>query len=59
MTDRKALLVTKDLFFRAKLNAALEQSGYTVSLCGSAPVAVVELGTPNASARIERTEPVR
>jgi hypothetical protein len=54
MADRRALLVTKDLFFRAKLSAALEQSGYTVSLCGTAPVAVIELGTPNASARIER-----
>jgi len=54
MADRKALLVTKDLFFRAKLSAALEQSGYTVSLCGSAPVAVIELGTPNAVSRIER-----
>jgi hypothetical protein len=54
VSDRKALVVTKDLFFRAKLTAALEQSGFSVSLCGSAPVAVIELGTPNASARIER-----
>jgi hypothetical protein len=54
MTERRALLVTKDLFFRAKLSAALEQSGFSVSLCGSAPVAVIELGTPNASARIAR-----
>jgi hypothetical protein len=54
MTERKALLVTKDLFFRAKLTAALEQSGFAVSLCGSAPVAVIELGTPNAPSRIQR-----
>ena len=54
MNDRKALVVTKDLFFRAKLTAALEQSGFSVSLCGLAPLAVIELGTPNALARIER-----
>lgn len=54
MTDRKALLVTHDLFFRAKLSAVLERAGHTVSLCGTAPFAVVELGTPNSLSRIQR-----
>ena len=52
--DRRALLVTNDLTFRAKLGSILEGEGYAVTLCGTAPLAVVELGTPNAMARILR-----
>lgn len=52
--ERKALLVTNDLFFQAKLGTVLEQAGFTVSRCGTAPFAVVELGTANALQRIER-----
>ncbi len=35
--DRRALVVTNDLQFRAKLGSLLERAGYTVSLCGTAP----------------------
>jgi hypothetical protein len=53
-TERRALVVTSDLFFRAKLAAALEQAGWVVSWCGTAPLAVVELGSPHAMSRIQR-----
>jgi hypothetical protein len=53
-TERRALVVTNDLFFRAKLGAVLEQAGWAVSWCGTAPLAVVELGSPQAMSRIER-----
>jgi hypothetical protein len=38
------LLVTRDLFFRAKLEALVELSGHAAVRSGPAPCAVVELG---------------
>jgi hypothetical protein len=42
--ERSVLLTTRDLFFRAKLEALVELSGYTAVRSGPAPYAVVELG---------------
>ena len=44
-SERSVLLVTRDLFFRAKLEALIELSGHTAVRSGPAPFAVVELGT--------------
>lgn len=43
-SDRTVLLVTRDLFFRAKLEALVELSGHTPVRSGPARYAVVELG---------------
>jgi hypothetical protein len=43
-SERAVLLLTRDLFFRAKLEALVELSGHTAVRSGGAPYAVVELG---------------
>jgi hypothetical protein len=50
--ERTALLVTADLFFRAKIEAVLVRGGYRVARSGPAELAVVELGTPEALGRV-------
>jgi hypothetical protein len=42
------LLVTRDLFFRAKLDALIELSGHTAVRSGPARYAVLELGAVTA-----------
>ncbi len=42
-SDRSVLLVTRDLFFRAKLEAVIELSGHVPVRSGPARYAVVEL----------------
>ncbi|GIW51620.1 MAG: hypothetical protein KatS3mg081_0975 [Gemmatimonadales bacterium] len=43
MSERRVRIVTRDLFFRAKLEAIARAAGWTVSPSGPAAIAVVEL----------------
>ncbi len=47
-SERAVLLVTRDLFFRAKLDALIELSGHTAVRSGPARYAVLELGAVTA-----------
>lgn len=52
-SDRSVLLVTRDLFFRAKLEALVELCGYTAVRSGPAGYAVLELG-PGAQEQLRQ-----
>lgn len=42
-TDRSVLVITRDLFFRAKLEAVIREAGYQPLRQGEAGIAVIEL----------------
>jgi hypothetical protein len=50
--DRAVLILARDLFFRAKLEAAARAGGATPVATGRAPVAVVELSGESSVQRI-------
>ena len=50
--DAAVLVVTRDLFFRAKLEGLIKSAGARVASREPAALAVVELGTPAALERV-------
>ncbi|NIM50028.1 MAG: hypothetical protein GTN62_06795 [Gemmatimonadales bacterium] len=52
MSDRSVLLLTRDLFFRAKLEGLAQEAGYEPTRSGPAVLAVVELTGDAALARV-------